>query len=171
MVKQKFSAKRIAFAGVMGALLVVSKFALSFIPNVEVVTTLLVAFCFVFGFDGVIASLIFCTADIILYPPALDVIVSYYIYWNLLAVTVAILKELNVKSFAPYFIMAFIFTALFGVLTSFFNSLFFGVNFGAVYVSGLYFYAIHLVSTSVFMVVGFNPVVKVLLKIKEKANL
>ena len=37
------SAKRLAFAGVMGALLVVGKFALSFIPNVEVVTTLLIA--------------------------------------------------------------------------------------------------------------------------------
>ena len=102
MAKSSFTAKRIAFAGVMGALLVVGKFALSFIPNVEVVTTLLVAFSFVFGFDGVIASLIFCTADVILYPPSLDVIVSYYIYWNLLAITVAILKELGVKSFIPY---------------------------------------------------------------------
>lgn len=171
MANKEFSAKRIAFAGVMGALLVVSKFALSFIPNVEVVTTLLVAFCFVFGFDGVIASLIFCTADIILYPPSLDVIISYYVYWNLLAITVAVLKELNFKSFVPYFITATLFTLFFGVLTSFFNSLFFGVNFVAVYLAGLYFYAIHLISTAVFMVVGFKPITKVLYKIKQKANL
>lgn len=171
MAKSSFTAKRIAFAGVMGALLVVGKFALSFIPNVEVVTTLLVAFCFVFGFDGVIASLIFCTADVILYPPSLDVIVSYYIYWNLLAITVAILKELGVKSFIPYFTVAIIFTLLFGVITSFFNSLFYGVNFGAVYLAGLYFYAIHLLSTTVFMIVGFTPITKVLFKIKEKANI
>ncbi len=170
MLKSKFSAKRLAFAGVMGALLVVGKFALSFIPNVEVVTTLLVAFCFVFGFDGVIASLIFCTADVILYPPSLDVIVSYYIYWNLIAITVVVLKELGVKSFVPYFITAVLYTLSFGVLTSFFNCLFFGVNFGAVYIAGLYFYAVHLLSTAIFMIVGFKPIVKVLTKIKEKAN-
>lgn len=165
------SAKRIAFAGVMGALLVVGKFALSFIPNVEVVTTLLISFCFVFGFDGVIASLIFCTADVILYPPSLDVIVSYYIYWNLLSITVAVLKELNVKSFAPYFITATVFTLFFGVLTSLFTTIFYGVNFAGVYLSGLYFYAIHLLSTAVFMIVGFKPVTKTLILIKEKANL
>ena len=165
------SAKRIAFSGVMGALLVVGKFALSFIPNVEVVTTLLVSFCFVFGFDGVVASLIFCTADVILYPPSLDVIVSYYIYWNLLAITVACLKELSVKNFIPYFITATLFTLFFGVLTSLFTSIFYGVNFIGVYLSGLYFYAIHLVSTAIFMIIGFKPVTKTLISIKEKANL
>lgn len=164
------SAKRVAFAGVMGALLVVGKFALSFIPNVEVVTTLLVAYCFVFGFDGVVSSLVFCTLDIIIYPPSIDVIVSYYIYWNLMAITVAILKELGVKGFIFHFLTACVYTLLFGVLTSFFNSLFFGVQFKAVYIAGLYFYAIHLVSTAVFMIVGFKPVTKVLEKVKNSAN-
>lgn len=164
------SAKRIAFAGVMGALLVVGKFALSFIPNVEVVTTLLIAYCFVFGFDGVVASLVFCTFDVILYPPSIDVVISYYIYWNLLAITVAILKELNVKNFIYYFVTACVYTVLFGVITSLFNSLFFGVPFGAVYIAGLYFYAIHIVSTAVFMIVGFTPITKILEKIKSSAN-
>lgn len=165
------SAKRLAFAGVMGALLVVGKFALSFIPNVEVVTTLLVAYCFVFGFDGVVSSLIFCTLDVIIYPPSIDVIVSYYIYWNLMAITVAVLKELGVKSFVPHFVTACVYTLLFGVLTSFFNSLFFGVPFGAVYVAGLYFYAIHLVSTTVFMLIGFKPITKLLERIKNSAGI
>ena len=164
------SAKRIAFAGAMGALLVVGKFALSFIPNVEVVTTLLIAYCFVFGFDGVVASLVFCTLDVILYPPSIDVVKSYYIYWNLLAITVAILKELNVKNFIYYFVTACVYTVLFGVITSLFNSLFFGVMFGAVYIVGLYFYAIHIVSTAVFMIVGFTPITKILEKIKSSAN-
>ncbi len=164
------SPKRLAFAGVMGALLVVGKFALSFIPNVEVVTTLLIAYCFVFGFDGVFSSLVFCTLDVIIYPPSIDVILSYYIYWNLIAITTAMLKELGVKSFIPHFITACVYTLIFGVLTSFFNSLFFGVPFGVVYVAGLYFYAIHLVSTAVFMIVGFKPITKLLEKIKNSAN-
>ena len=164
------SAKRLAFAGVMGALLVVSKFSLSFIPNVEVVTTLLIAYCFVFGFDGVVASLVFCLADVILYPPSIDVIISYFIYWNLLAITVAIFKELKIKNFVAHFLTACVYTLLFGVITSLLNSLFYGVPFGVVYVAGLYFYAIHLVSTSVFMLVGFKPITKLLEKIKTSAN-
>lgn len=165
------SAKRIAFSGVMGALLVVGKFALSFIPNVEVVTTLLVSFCFVFGFDGVIASLVFCTADVIIYPPSIDVIVSYYIYWNLMALTVAVMKELGVKKFTPYFLTTVGFTVCFGALTSFMNSLFFGVPFVAVYLAGLYFYAIHLVSTAVFMLVGFKSITTLLEKLKKQSNI
>ena len=164
------SAKRLAFAGVMGALLVVGKFAFSFIPNVEVVTTLLIAYCFVFGFDGVISSLVFCTLDVIIYPPSIDVVISYYIYWNLMAITIATLSKLKVKNFIPHFVTACVYTLLFGAITSLFNSLFFGVPFGAVYVAGLYFYAIHLVSTAVFMIIGFKPVTKVLERVKKSAN-
>ena len=79
MTNSRFSAKRLALAGMMAALLIVGKYVLSFIPNVEVVTTLIICYSCIFGFDGVIATLIFCTADIFLYPPSLDVIVSYYI--------------------------------------------------------------------------------------------
>ena len=165
------SAKRIAFAGVMGATLVASKFALSFIPNVEVVTTLLVSFSFVFGFDGVVASLIFCTADVIIYPPSIDVIVSYYVYFNGLAILVAVLKELGVKNNLTYYILSVVSTAIFGVITSLFYSLFFGTPFIAIYLSGIVYYAIHVVSTAVFMFVGFKPVTNVLTKIKSRANL
>ena len=168
--KRHFSAKRIAFAGVMGAILIVSKFALSFIPNVEIITTLLISFCFVFGFDGVIASLIFCTADAIIYPFSLDVAVSYFVYFNGLAIFIAILKEFKVKSFTVYLLTAIVSTILFGVITSLFYSLFFGVNFFVVYTAGLVYYAIHLVSTTVFMLVGFKPITNVLTKIKQSAN-
>ena len=87
-----------------------------------------------------------------------------------MAITIATLSKLKVKNFIPHFVTACVYTLLFGVITSFFNSLFFGVPFGAVYVAGLYFYAIHLVSTAVFMIIGFKPVTKVLEKIKKSAN-
>jgi hypothetical protein len=45
--------------------------------------------------------------------------------------------------------------------------LLFSVNFFGVYLAGLLYYAIHVVSTVVFMSVGFTPLKKILTKIKE----
>ena len=161
-------AKQIARIAVMSATLIVGKFALSFIPNIEVVTTLVIVYAFVFKYDCVFATLVFCTADAFIYPPTIDVIVSYFIYWNLLSILVSTLSELKVKNFSVYLVVGLIMTALFGVITSLLYSLFYGVNFFAIYVAGLYFYALQLVSTLVFMLVGFKPLTKVLLKIKQK---
>lgn len=168
MQSKKFSAKRIAVMGMMAALLIAGKYVLSFIPNVEVVTTLILCYACVFGFDSVIATLIFCTADILIYPPALDVIVSYYIYWDGLAITASILSELRIKKFVPYLIVGVIGTLSFGLITSLMNSLFYGVNFTAVYLAGILFYAIQLVSTVVFMSVGFKPITNLLTKMKQR---
>ncbi len=167
-MERKFfnSAKRIARVAVMSATLIVGKFMLAFIPNIEVVTTLVVVFAFVFKYECVFATLVFCTADAFIYPPTIDVIISYFIYWNLLSILVATLSELKVKKFSVYLVVGLIMTALFGVITSLLYSLFYGVNFFAIYVAGLYFYALQIISTLVFMLVGFKPLTKVLLKIK-----
>ena len=167
-MERKFfnSAKRIARVAVMSATLIVGKFMLAFIPNIEVVTTLVVVFAFVFKYECVFATLVFCTADAFIYPPTIDVIISYFIYWNLLSILVATLSELKVEKFSVYLVVGLIMTALFGVITSLLYSLFYGVNFFAIYVAGLYFYALQIVSTLVFMLVGFKPLTKVLLKIK-----
>lgn len=167
-MERKFfnSAKRIARVAVMSATLIVGKFMLAFIPNIEVVTTLVVVFAFVFKYECVFATLVFCTADAFIYPPTIDVIISYFIYWNLLSILVATLSELKVEKFSVYLVVGLIMTALFGVITSLLYSLFYGVNFFAIYVAGLYFYALQIISTLVFMLVGFKPLTKVLLKIK-----
>lgn len=167
-MERKFfnSAKRIARVAVMSATLIVGKFMLAFIPNIEVVTTLVVVFAFVFKYECVFATLVFCTADAFIYPPTIDVIISYFIYWNLLSILVATLSELKVKKFSVYLVVGLIMTALFGVITSLLYSLFYGVNFFAIYVAGLYFYALQIISTLVFMLVGFKPLTKILLKIK-----
>lgn len=167
-MKNKFTAKRLAVIAVTSALLIVGKFALSFIPNVEVVTTLIICYAFVFKFDSVFATLIFCTADIFIYPPSLDVIISYYVYWNLLAISVSFLSEIGVKKEWVYIAISGVFTLLFGVITSFFSHLFYGVPFIAIYVSGLNFYALQLLSAVVFTLVGFKPIVKLFLRVKNK---
>ena len=149
----------------MSAMLVGGKLALSFIPNVEVVTTLTIVFGACFGFRAVPASLVFCTADMFLYAFSLDVAVSYYVYWPLLCLSAAVLSALKAKSLYVYLILALAGTLFFGVLTSLVFSLFYSVPFVPVYVAGLPFYAMQLVSALVFMLAGFDPLSKVLKKI------
>ncbi len=165
----KNSAKVVARIALMSASLVAGKFALSFIPNVEVVTTLIIVYGVVFGYESVFATLIFCTLDIFIYPPSLDVIISYYIYFDLLAIISATMSNLEVENKYAYLVLGVFMTALFGVITSFFYSLLFGAPFFAVYLAGLLFYAVHIISTLVFMLVGFTPLVKILTKIKNKS--
>ncbi len=166
--KVKNSAKVIARIALMSASLVAGKFALSFIPNVEVVTTLIIVYGVVFGFESVFATIVFCTLDIFIYPPSLDVIISYYIYFDLLAIISATMSNLGVKNKYVYLSLGVIMTALFGVITSAFYSLFFGTPFFAVYVAGLLYYAIHIIANVIFISIGFTPLKKVLTKVKNK---
>lgn len=152
----------------MSATLVGGKFALSFIPNVEIVTTLLLVYAFVFGPDAVLAALVFCTCDILLYPPALDVIVAYYIYWPMLAIAGWSLKLAGVTADAPYLIVALVFTAAFGFLTTATSHFILGLPYWPTYVAGLLFYAIHLISTLIVMLVAFKPLTRALHKLNRK---
>ena len=156
------SSLRIAQTALAAALLVLGKFALSFVPNIEVVTTLTVVFAFSFGWQTLAATTIFCLVDAIIYPATLDVIISYFIYWNLLALVTIVLKKCGIKAPAAYIGTALVMTVGFGFLTSFVFHLFYGVVFWAYYAAGLPFYALQICSTLVFMTVGFIPLVKLL---------
>ena len=156
--KKVSPARAITETAVMSAML-------SFIPNVEVVTTLTIVFGVCFGLRAVAASVVFCTADMFLYAFSLDVAISYFVYWPLLCLSAAVLSALKVKSLYVYLIVALIGTLFFGLLTSLVFSLLYGVPFIPVYVAGLPFYAFQLVSSLVFMLVGFNPLTKVLKKL------
>ncbi len=164
----KNSAKVVARIALMSASLVAGKFALSFIPNVEVVTTLIIVYGVVFGYESVFATIIFCTLDIFIYPPSLDVILSYYVYFNMLSIISSTMSTIGVKSKYAYLILGASMTALFGVITSAFYSLLFKTPFFAVYVAGLLYYAIHIIANVIFISIGFTPLKNVLTKIKNK---
>lgn len=161
------AAGRIALTAVMSALLILGKLALSFIPNIEVVTTLIIVFAYVFDWQAIFATLIFCLCDMIIYPFSIDVAISYFIYWNLLAAAAVVMRKCGVTSSAWYLLLGLVMTALFGVITSAATAIVFNLSFAAIYLSGLLFYALHVFSTLVFMNVAFSPLVKLLEKIKR----
>ncbi len=157
----RLSPQKIASIAFMSAMLIGGKFALSFVPNVEVVTLFTVVFSYVFGYMTMIATFVFCTIDFLIYPTSIDVIIAYYIYWQLLAYVVALCRK-KVSSPAFYTAVAVLGTFVFGVLTTATCAIFYKVNFFMWYASGIVFFAIHMISALVTVGVGFRPLTGVL---------
>ncbi len=159
----------IAVVALASALMIASKLALALVPNVELVTLLVVVFSYVYGYPIIISTFVFCTIDILLYPTTPDVIIAYYIYWNALAYVVAMLRT-RAHATACYTALAVIATLLFGIITTATYSIFYGVSFFAWYASGLPFFAIHLASSLVTVTVGFSPLTSLLQSLNRRNN-
>ncbi len=165
-------AKSLALVGIMAASVECGKLALSFLPNVEVVSLLLALYSYVFGLYGVMAAYIFVCIEPIIWGFNTWV-VSYLIYWPLLSILFFILGKLRVKNRILLTSAAVLMTFLFGVLTSlvdigllsgFFDN--FEYRFAVYYARGAVFYIIHICSNAVIFLVLFSLFAKKLLKIK-----
>lgn len=81
------SARKIAWCAIMVALLIAVQFALSFIPGVELVSVLLLGFCYSFGIVyGMLTASAFALLRCFLFGFSPNVIVLYLIYYNVFAV-------------------------------------------------------------------------------------
>jgi len=155
-------AKAIALVGITAATVECGKLALMALPNVEVVTLLIALYGYVFGFWGVISAIVFVSIEPLLYGFGTWVI-SYYIYWPLVALVFMLLRKTGVKNRWLLTAAALALTFLFGVLTSLVEvGLFSGVtdkfmyNFAIYYARGIVFYAIQLASNAVLFPLVFK---------------
>lgn len=161
---------------VMAAMLTAGKLALSFIPNVEIVTLLICVYGSALGVAYALpAALIFCAVEIALYGAG-SWILLYFIYWPLLAVAAgALLKGRRV---ALAIVLGVIGSVLFGVLSACCDTLFCAVSLApsrladywiAYYIRGVYFDVIHIISNAVIMSVLYAPLVAVLKRVAPYA--
>lgn len=165
---------RVAF---MAALLTVSKLALSFIPNVEVVTVLVIVYGSALGVGYVLpATLIFCAVEIALYGVG-TWNVLYFVYWPLLGLAACALRG---RKLPLAVVMAALFSALFGFLDAGITTLFVVGKlselqlknyFVVYYLRGLYFDLVHVVSSAVTVGVLYVPLVGVLRSVARDAFL
>lgn len=166
------SAKRVAIIAVCTALIEGCKLALAAIPNVEVVTLLCALFGYVFGFYGVISVVLFVAIEPLIWGFGAWVI-SYFIYWPLVALIFMLLGRKKVKHRAIVTAVAVALTTLFGVLTSVVDLLFytnvksFLENFSAYYLRGVVFYVTQIVCNLLLFAFAFTPLSKVLIKLNK----
>ncbi len=167
------TSKKIAVIALMSATLTGGKMAMSFIPNVEPVSILLALYAYVFGiFYALPCAIVFVTTETFIWGVNTWVI-SYFIYWPLLAIVFSLLGKRKAKLWQTI-LTAVLMTLLFGVLTSLVDvGLFMGrfdnfwARFATMYARGILFFAIHVMSNCVIFAAAFNPLKKILSKLKQ----
>jgi hypothetical protein len=180
----------IALTAALSAALTGGKLALSWLPNVEIVTVLLTVFTCTLGLRrALLSALVFCALDMLLYPFSPGTAAAYFVYWPL---SVVLIWTVNRKSgriqeagrvtagegtSAPSavprhrgeYVNAFAAagcTALFGVITTAADTLTAGVPFAARYAAGFLFFAVHTVSNFLIVLFAFKPLTMAVEKLR-----
>ncbi|MDE6614385.1 MAG: hypothetical protein K2K24_02640 [Clostridia bacterium] len=164
-------ALKLALIAIMSATLEVGKLALSFIPNVEIVTLLCAVYGYVFGFYGIIATYIFVGLETLIWGVN-TWIVTYLIHWGCVAFVFMLYGRFKIKNRLLITATAILLTAAFGVLSSlvdtglltgFWDN--FWKRFAIMYTRGFAFYIAQIVCNLLLFLLVFNPLVNRLGKI------
>lgn len=159
--------KDIVIIAIFSATLTAGKLALMAIPNVEIVTLLIMLYSVTFGIKISLSStLVFCTIETLLFGFNTWVI-AYFIYWPMLAIVTFLTSKIAVQKDFFYIILGGLCTISFGIISSIFDAIIssniakinFFIMFSVIYTRGLFFYIIHLVSNIIFIAVAF-PILK-----------
>lgn len=170
-----FTTKNLIIAGLYVALLIVAQLALSALAGVEVVTVLLLAFCFVRGVkQGVVVATAFSLIRCFVFGFMPNVLVLYLLYYNLFALSIGFLGRVckhkySLSSHALAVVLTICLTAFFTLLDCIITPLMYAFSYKA---ANAYFFAsipvvfsqtICTLATSILL---FFPLTKVLQEIK-----
>lgn len=175
--KYKSMATSIAVVGISAAILECGKIALSFLPNVEVVTLFVALFGYVFGPLGVLGTVVFCCIEPLIYGFG-SWVVTYFIYWPTLAAVFMLLSRAKIKGRWILTAVAVGLTLLFGVLSALIDVVFYlGINeyyfknLLVYYVRGIGFYLVQTVANAVLFPILFELLSKKLKIIKQNMRI
>ena len=174
--KRRLLTKDIVLTALAAALLSAGKQALAAIPNVEVVTLLIMLYAACLKPQiAFAATAIFIVIECFIWGIHTWVL-AYVIHWNFVAFMTFLLSRIfKIKNRFVYFGFTVLVTASFGVLTTAIDSLVaagrgknFAKVFALVYVRGIYYYVIHVVGNAVFNITLFAPMRTILDKLMIK---
>ena len=159
--------KDVVLIGILSASITAGKLALSFIPNIEIVTLLFIVYTIVFGHKRtLLVSVVFVTTEIFLYGFA-TWLLGYYIIWPLLILITEVISRRFQSEYA-YAILGAVFGYAFGLFFAVVESFFYGIAYGwAYWLRGLLFDLVHGTSNFVIILMLFNPLIKLLGKLKR----
>ena len=169
----RWSVAHVALVGMLAATLEVAKLALSFLPNVEVVTLLCGLYGYVFGGWGVVAAVVFVSIEPLIWGFG-TWIVSYYIHWPLVALIFCLLGRAKIRNRVLLTLPALALTFSFGVLTTLvdvgllsgaYDRFFY--RFSVTYLRGIWFYVTQIVCNAVLFPLLFRPLADRLQKFKQ----
>ena len=104
-----------ALVGMMAATIECAKLILAAIPNVEAVSLLIALYSYVFGWAGVLAAFVFVCIEPLIWGMG-TWLVSYLIYWPLLALVFVFLGKMRIKNRFAITGVVTLLTFFFGIL-------------------------------------------------------
>ncbi|MCR4924229.1 MAG: hypothetical protein K5931_09520 [Lachnospiraceae bacterium] len=164
MNKGRLSVKEITYLGASLAMIEVSKLALDFLPNVELVTLLFIVFTIFYGKKTILIALGFTFIECLLKGFNIWSIMYLYI-WPLLIIIVCIAHKCKVD-YLFYCILSAFFGLFFGMFCSI-PYLFIGGFKMALtwWVAGIPYDILHCVSNFIVCLILFNPLCRIMKKV------
>ena len=161
----KFTTKDFAVIGMMAAMLEVVKLALTGLPNIELVTLLIILFTIFLGWKSVIAVVAFVLMECAIYGFGLWTIMYFYV-WPLLVILTLLLKRFN--SIIIYTVLSAMFGFFFGAFCSIPYFFIGGPHMAFTWwVAGIPYDILHGISNMVLCAVLFKPLNAALNRLKR----
>ncbi len=157
--------KDIAIIGMLSAIMLVLQVALSFLPNIELVSLLIILFTLVYGWKALLITYTFVVLEGLVYGIGLWWI-NYLYIWALLFLLVMLLRKIS----SPFLwaVVSGVYGLSFGALCSIPYFITGGIPSGFAYwVQGIPFDLIHGASNFVITLVLFRPIYYILNKLNK----
>lgn len=151
----------------LGALMFAVQIALAVLPNIELVSVLIMATATVFGLKSLISVYIFVVLELLYHGIGIWNVMYLYV-WAILVIAVMLTRRYATPLLNA--ILAAFFGLFFGTLCSLPYFITGGVSAGLVWIiQGIPYDIIHAVSNFLFVFLAFSPLLKVLKKALKKA--
>ena len=145
-----------------GVLMYISQVVMASLPNIEIVSLLIILTARKFGYKSLLSVYVFVGCEILTYGLSLWVI-NYLYVWAILCIVICLVRCID--SLALYTVISGVFGLAFGALCSIPNFFIGGIGFGISYIiSGLGFDLAHSVGNIVLTFLLYKPLTKVLEK-------
>ncbi len=145
------------------ALMIVSKEALAFLPNIEIVTLMIILITHNIGAKSLWSVYVFVIVQALIYPSGTWIISYFYVWAILVLVVLAVRRFANT---AIYTVIAALFGILFGVLCSVPSFFIGGFGYGISWIiSGLSYDLVHCIGNALSVAILFYPLDKALKKV------
>ena len=145
---------------ILGAMTFAAKYVMSFLPNIEPSSLMVMLFAVVFGKKWVYPTYLYVAMEVLFYGINLWTI-NYLYIWAVLAVAALLLKDM--KSSLGWAMVSGIFGLLFGVLCGIVDVFIGGFSYAVTkWVSGIPFDIAHCFGNFFIALVMFNPLRKLL---------
>lgn len=163
--------KDLTLIAILSASLTAGKLVLFMVPNIEIVTFLLITFTVLFGIKrAVITTMVFVTTEVLLYGFGTWNF-GYYFIWSLLVILTHLLSKVTQSEYV-FAGLAGVFGLCFGLFFAVFESFFYGIEYGIVYwIRGIPFDILHGLSNFIIALILFKPVTKTIKLANEKMNI